>query len=153
MPRPQSPARSDGSGPGGQELQVSGSQLAGGDQQQRELDQAGHRQRRRIQGRCVRPVHRLPSELLHIRTRAKSPGQNGVRERAFGSLKYEHLYRHAEQIATLADLYREAEAYRMIFNHARPHEALGIHRPIEIIREPSLHPIHKNQTEESAPRT
>lgn len=25
-------------------------------------------------------------ELLHIRTRAKSPGQNGVRERAFGSL-------------------------------------------------------------------
>lgn len=92
-------------------------------------------------------------ELLHIRTRAKSPGQNGVRERAFGSLKYEHLYRHAEQIATLADLYREAEAYRMIFNHARPHEALGMHRPIEIIREPSLHPIHKNQTEESAPRT
>lgn len=30
-------------------------------------------------------------ELAHIRTRAKSPGQNGVRERAFGSLKYEHL--------------------------------------------------------------
>jgi hypothetical protein len=32
-------------------------------------------------------------ELLHIRTRRKSPGQNGVRERAFGCLKYEHLYR------------------------------------------------------------
>lgn len=27
-------------------------------------------------------------ELLHIRTRRSSPGQNGVRERAFGSLKY-----------------------------------------------------------------
>jgi len=36
-------------------------------------------------------------ELLHIRTRAKSPGQNGVRERGFGSLKYEHLYRVHEQ--------------------------------------------------------
>ena len=32
-------------------------------------------------------------ELIHIRTRRKSPQQNGVRERAFGSLKYEHLYR------------------------------------------------------------
>jgi hypothetical protein len=30
-------------------------------------------------------------ELLHIHTRRKSPGQNGVRERAFGSLKYEQL--------------------------------------------------------------
>ena len=84
-------------------------------------------------------------ELAHIRTRAKSPGQNGVRERAFGSLKCEHLYRHADQIATLDDLHREAEAYRMIFNQIRPHEAPGMRRPIEIIREPSLHPIHKNQ--------
>jgi putative transposase len=32
-------------------------------------------------------------ELVHIRTRRKSPHTNGVRERAFGSLKYEHLYR------------------------------------------------------------
>ena len=90
-------------------------------------------------------------ELVHIRTRAKSPGQNGVRERAFGSLKYEHLYRHADQIATLADLWREAEHYRVIFNEIRPHEALGMRRPIEIIRDPSLHPVHKNQTEDLAP--
>ena len=38
-------------------------------------------------------------ELLHIRTRRKSPGQNGVRERAFGSLKYEHLYRMQDRDA------------------------------------------------------
>ena len=38
-------------------------------------------------------IDRRP-ELTHIRSRRKSPGQNGVRERAFGSLKYEHLYRH-----------------------------------------------------------
>jgi hypothetical protein len=38
-------------------------------------------------------------ELLHIHTRANSPGQNGVRERGFGSLTYEHLYRVHTEIA------------------------------------------------------
>ena len=90
-------------------------------------------------------------ELLHIRTRVRSPGQNGVRERAFGSLKYEHLYRHAPEIATLADLHREAEHYRQVFNQIRPHESLGMRRPIEIITEPSLHPIHNIQKTESVP--
>ena len=33
------------------------------------------------------------AELRYICTRRKNPGQNGVRERAFGSLKYEHFYR------------------------------------------------------------
>ena len=91
-------------------------------------------------------------ELLHIRTRAKSPGQNGVRERGFGSLKYEHLYRVHEQIATAEDLYREAEAYRAVFNEVRPHEALGFRRPAEILRDPSLHPIHKHQTRDLVPK-
>jgi putative transposase len=91
-------------------------------------------------------------ELLHIRTRAKSPGQNGVRERAFGSLKYEHLYRVHKQIATVEDLHREAEHYRGVFNHIRPHEALGFHRPIEILADPLLHPIHKNQPEDLVPQ-
>lgn len=77
-------------------------------------------------------------ELLHVRTRAKSPGQNGVRERAFGSLKYEHLYRL--EIEDLTELAREAEAYRHIFNHLRPHEALAGRRPIEVYNDPSLHP-------------
>ena len=77
-----------------------------------------------------------PDELLHIRTRRHSPGQNGVRERAFGSLKYEHLYRH--EIETLDDLTREAEAYRQVFNHIRPHEALGQRRPAEVHTNPTL---------------
>jgi len=81
-------------------------------------------------------------ELLHIRTRRRSPGQNGVRERAFGSLKYEHLYRH--EIDDLPTLAAEAERYRQIFNHIRPHQTLGGHRPIEIYRNPSLHPKHSN---------
>jgi transposase InsO family protein len=69
-------------------------------------------------------------ELLHIRTRRRSPGQNGVRERAFGSLKYEHLYRlEIDNGQTLAS---EAERYRHVFNHIRPHEALGLRRPTEV---------------------
>ena len=57
--------------------------------------------------------------LIHIRTRRKSPQQNGVRERAFGSLKYEHLYRL--EIDDGFDLGRETESYRHIFNTIRPH--------------------------------
>jgi Integrase core domain/Bacterial regulatory proteins, luxR family len=62
-------------------------------------------------------------ELIHIRTRRKSSGQNGVRERAFGSLKYEHLYRH--EIDDGHDLGLHAEAYRQLFNTIRPHQTLG----------------------------
>jgi len=83
------------------------------------------------------------SEFVHIRTRRKSPGQNGVRERAFGSLKHEHLYRC--EIETLTDLARQSSAYRHVFNHIRPHEALGFHRPIEVYRQSSLKPTPKIQ--------
>ncbi len=68
--------------------------------------------------------------LRHVRTRVKSPGQNGVRERAFGSLKYEWLY--LEPIDDPLDLVREAEAFRIEFNHIRPHEALAWNRPAEV---------------------
>ncbi|MEU5846352.1 integrase core domain-containing protein [Saccharopolyspora shandongensis] len=67
---------------------------------------------------------------MHIRTQRRSPGQNGVRERAFGSLKYEHLYRH--EIGDGQALVVEAEHYRQVFNHVRPHEALGFARSVDI---------------------
>lgn len=69
-------------------------------------------------------------ELRHVRTRVRSPGQNGVRERAFGSLKYERLYR--EPIDDALDLVREAEAHRVEFNTIRPHEALSWNRPLDV---------------------
>lgn len=53
-------------------------------------------------------------ELIHIRTRRKSSGQNGVRERAFGSLRYEHLDRH--EIDDGHTLGTEVETYRQLFN-------------------------------------
>jgi putative transposase len=69
-------------------------------------------------------------ELVHVRTRRKSPHTNGVRERAFGSLKYEHLYRH--EITDGDMLASQAEHYRQIFNTIRPHEALDMRRPIDV---------------------
>lgn len=72
-------------------------------------------------------------ELSPVRPRANNPGHNGVRERAFGSLKYEHLY-HLETAGgrTLAT---EAEQYRQVCNHTRPHESLGLRRPAEVHHE------------------
>ena len=79
--------------------------------------------------RFARYIDRSP-EFIHIRTRKKSPGQNGVRERGFGSLKYERLYRHEiPDGPTLAD---HAEEYRQIYNHIRPHEGIGTGRPIDM---------------------
>jgi transposase InsO family protein len=69
-------------------------------------------------------------ELIHIRTKRKSPGQNGVRERAFGSLKYEHLYRH--EIDDGHQLGLESETYRRLFNRIRPHEGIGMRRPLDV---------------------
>jgi putative transposase len=72
----------------------------------------------------------LHPELIHIRTKRKSPGQNGVRERAFGLLKYEHLYR--QEIDDGHDLGLQAERYRQLFNQVRPHQALAGRRPIDV---------------------
>ncbi len=69
-------------------------------------------------------------ELIHIRTRRKSPNQNGVRERAFGSLKYEHLYRL--EIDDGHQLGLEVESYRQLFNEIRPHEGIGMRRPLDV---------------------
>jgi transposase InsO family protein len=69
-------------------------------------------------------------ELIHIRTKRKSPGQNGVRERAFGSLKYEHLYRH--EIDDGHDLGLQVERYRQLFNTVRPHQTLAGRRPLDV---------------------
>ncbi len=69
-------------------------------------------------------------ELRHVRTRVRSPGQNGSRERGFESLKYERLY--LEEIDDGLDLARHAEAYRIEYNTIRPHEALAWNTPLDV---------------------
>ncbi|AQP46184.1 transposase [Tessaracoccus flavus] len=69
-------------------------------------------------------------ELQHVRTRVKSPGQNGSRERGFGTLKYERLF--LDEIADALTLVERAEDYRIEYNTQRPHEAIAWNRPLEV---------------------
>jgi hypothetical protein len=62
------------------------------------------------------PVRR--PELRHVRIRVKSPGQNGSRERGFGTLKYERLF--LDEIADALTLLERAEDYRIEHNQIRP---------------------------------
>lgn len=67
--------------------------------------------------------------LRHVRTRVRSPQTNGVIERFFGTLKYEHLYRG--EIADGDALAVEINWFRQVYNTIRPHQALGDRRPRE----------------------
>jgi len=60
--------------------------------------------------------------LRHVRTRVRSPQTNGVIERFFGTLKYEHLYR--APIDDGGALAMETARFRDIYNRIRPHQAL-----------------------------
>lgn len=68
--------------------------------------------------------------LSHVRTRYRSPQTNGVIERFYGSVKYEHLYRL--EIPNGIELGEECEKYRRIYNEIRPHENLGLVPPMEM---------------------
>jgi transposase InsO family protein len=63
----------------------------------------------------------------HVRTRVRSPQTNGVVERFFGTLKYEHLYR--APIDDGGALGMETARFRDIYNRIRPHQALDDRTP------------------------
>lgn len=65
--------------------------------------------------------------LRHVRTRIKSPQTNGVIERFFGTLKYEHLFRGYINDGDALDM--EAHRFRIIYNTIRPHQALTDRTP------------------------
>ena len=68
-------------------------------------------------------------EFEHVRTRHRSPETNGVIERWFQSLKYEHLYLH--EIDDGPALAEQVAAYERIYNDERPHETIGYALPRE----------------------
>ncbi len=67
--------------------------------------------------------------IVHIRTRNKAPWTNGMIERFFEAIKYEHLYRR--EIGDGLALASEVDAYRTIYNTIRPHEAITMRRPLD----------------------
>jgi len=88
-------------------------------------------------------------ELAHVRTRVKSPGQNGSRERGFGTLKYERLF--IDEIDDAVMLAKHAEDYRIEYNTIRPHEAIAWNRPLEVHRGTADPTIPTFQTKEILP--
>lgn len=65
--------------------------------------------------------------LRHVRTRVRAPQTNGVIERFFETLKYEHLYRG--RITDADALAVEINLFRDIYNQIRPHQAIGDRTP------------------------
>ena len=89
-------------------------------------------------GSCFKSVGfarwvRSKGHITHIRTRRRAPWTNGRIERFFGSIKYERLYRH--DIGDGIDLARHCDHYRSIYNTIRPHEDIGMRRPLEAYRQ------------------
>jgi transposase InsO family protein len=68
-------------------------------------------------------------ELEHVRTRHRAPQTNGVIERWFQALKYEHLYLH--EIADGSVLAELVAGFQTEFNTIRPHQALDWARPAD----------------------
>jgi putative transposase len=68
--------------------------------------------------------------LRHVRTRYRSPQNNGVIEAFNQSAKYEHLFRR--DIPDGIVLNEELENYRQIYDTIRAHERLGQITPLEI---------------------
>lgn len=66
-------------------------------------------------------------ELSQVRTKHRAPQTNGVIERFFETLKYDHLYRH--EIPTGQILHEQVQAYRALYNEIRPHERLDFRTP------------------------
>lgn len=82
-----------------------------------------------FRGEVFKTAFAGPDPLLrHVRTRVRSPQANGVIERFFGTLKYEHLYRGV--IADGDALAMEVHRFRRLYNTVRPHQALNDQTPV-----------------------
>jgi transposase InsO family protein len=79
-------------------------------------------------GRFARYIASRP-ELTHVRTRRKTPQTNGVIERYHGAIQIEALWRDLP--ADGLEMTTKVDAFRQLYNHVRPHEALAGARPIE----------------------
>ncbi len=76
-----------------------------------------------FRGEVLETAFAGPDPLLrHVRTRVRPPQTNGVIERFFGTLKYEHLFRGATADGDGLDM--EVHRFRIIYNTIRPHQRI-----------------------------
>lgn len=87
-------------------------------------------------------------ELTHVRTRRRTPQTNGVIEPYHGAIQIEALWRDLP--ADGLEMTTKVNAFRQLYNHVRPHEALAGARPIErYLADPTDDPNATAQSEES----
>jgi putative transposase len=87
-------------------------------------------------------------ELVHVRTRHRSPQTNGVIERFYQAIKYEDLYRH--DIPDGLVLATRVTSYLTVYNTIRPHEAIGFDVPLtRYLQAPSTQPAANLHVPES----
>ncbi|MEE9177243.1 MAG: integrase core domain-containing protein [Acidimicrobiia bacterium] len=95
--------------------------------------------------KSARSASRVASKrhIVHIRTRNKTPWTNGMIERSFGAIKYEHLYRR--EIGDGLTLAAEVDTYWTIYNTIRPHEAITMTPPLDRYQQAKTKPSrHEN---------
>ncbi|MCQ3810269.1 MAG: integrase core domain-containing protein [Acidimicrobiia bacterium] len=71
--------------------------------------------------------------IAHVLTRHRTPWTNGVIERFFEAIKYEHLYRR--DIDNGIELTAEADSHQTTYNAVRPHQAIAMARPLDRYRQ------------------
>ena len=88
------------------------------------------------------------AHLTHVRTRHRSPHTNGVVERWFETLKYEHHW--CEEISSGIDLADCVADFIDEYNTIRPHETLTWRRPLDTyLTDPTLKPKPRKREQES----
>lgn len=90
-------------------------------------------------------------ELRHVRTRVRTPGQNGSRERGFATMKYEWPFR--EEIDDALARIEHVNAYRHDYNHVRPHEAIAWNQPAKVYTSLADPTIPNSEIKETLPTT
>jgi len=92
-------------------------------------------------------------ELKRVRIRVRSPGQNGSRERGFGTMKYEWLFSEEIGLDLDLDLDDQIRGYRADYNHVRPHEAIAWNRSAEVHASLADPTVPNFEIEETMPTT
>ncbi len=85
-------------------------------------------------------MKRVITALHHLRTKVKTPGQNGSRERGLGTSKYDSLF--IDDIDDAIMLAKHAEEYRLEDNQVRPPETITWNRALDAhlgTTDPTLH--------------
>jgi transposase InsO family protein len=89
--------------------------------------------------------------IRHLLTAPRSPTTTGKVERLHKTIRSEFLAAVNGTFATLADAQAALDGWVQQYNHERPHQALGMHPPVDRFRLAATDPTQTLQVAEPAP--